>query len=257
MFIELCINAIINNKSTCDIANQIDYIFDDSEVDKMIEDASIIVKKYFLKSEKCFYTGRKTKKAVADFIVDNENIELKYVGSNNKGTYFNTSVSYCSKIGFEPYNVFLKKNHSLDRLQSIVNHDIYKNFSPVSIGESSYIRKNKEYSNLYKDIVANEKKARKEYVRNFVDFLTKENLTASFYYDMINKYSKDNKPDKIIIYNFSNGFSTIVKPYVQETNELDIKVSGFSIIVNNIRVTFGWQNGTALCNPTIRVFCYS
>lgn len=47
MFIELCINAIINNKSTCDIANQIDYIFDDSEVDKMIEDASIIVKNIF------------------------------------------------------------------------------------------------------------------------------------------------------------------------------------------------------------------
>ena len=255
MLVELYINAIINKESTHNIVNKIDYAFDESEINKMIEDANLIVKKYFPKSEKCFYTGRKTKKAVADFIIDNENIELKYVSGKSTGTYFNTSISYCSeKLCFEPYNAFLKKNHSLDKLQSIVNHDVYKNFSPVSQAESSYIRKNEEYSNIYEDIKADEMKARKKYVYKFANYIIEKNLTTVVYYDMLNKYSKDNKPDKIIVYNFSNGSSTVVKPFAQEAHSLNVEVSGCSIIISNLKMTFAWQNGTALNNPTIRVF---
>lgn len=37
-------------------------------------------------------------------------------------------------------------------------------------------------------------------------------------------------------------------------DSLKISCKGNSIIINQIRATFAWQNGTPLNNPTIRVF---
>lgn len=226
------------------------YSFSADEKKEMDSDAEKIAA-YFSKSAVFKYTGRNTSNSVADFYSDGKDIELKYTKMSS-GTYFNTSVEYCSlKLGFPSYQKYLLKFGVLDFLSSFFGQKVFENISPVSISESKLFRKDKmNYSRLKKL----ESKARKAYVEDFLKYLQENKLEKIFLSDMINKYSKGKAPDQIIIFNYENKDIKIfdMKDFESEGK---LMLSGQNSLKNStVRVTFAWQNGTGLNNPTIRVF---
>lgn len=255
MAIEETVDSLINNTEIdYSYIESISEAFTEENKKQFLMDAMSIVNSYFSTAKKSFYSGRSTKNAIADFVIDNQIIELKYVGNKGSGTYFNTSMSYCESLGFIPYNIYLKNNHVLDKLQSIVPHSVYQNMSPVSQSESHELRHsaNIEHQKILEEVKLKEKKAREEYVKDFYNFLIQDNLMEQFYYDMINKYSKEGKPDLIIVYNFNTKSHFVYSPSIVKSLKTSCK--GSSITINQIRITFAWQNGTPLNNPTIRIF---
>lgn len=255
MAIEETIDSLINN-TEINYSNieKISEVFTEENKEQFLIDATDIINNYFSTAKKSIYSGRSTKNAIADFVIDNQIVELKYVGGKGNGTYFNTSMSYCENLGFIPYNIYLRNNHILDELQSIVPHPIYQNMSPVSQSESHELRHsvNIEHQRILEEVKFKEKEAREKYVKDFYNFLIQNDLIKQFYYDMINKYSKEGKPDIIIVYNFNTKKHFAYSPSIVDS--LKISCKGNSIIINQIRATFAWQNGTPLNNPTIRVF---
>lgn len=243
--------AVFNNYMPKDIV--IDYNFSEIEINEMNTDAFIIFQNFFSEYKNIQYCGRKTRTECADFICDGKNIELKYVAQGN-GTYFNTTIEYCHKqLGFTSFQDYLKNSPQLKLLAKYFGNKVYENISPVSKEESSTFRK--EYEKIYKkQLVPMDKMLRKQYVKDFYEYVVKNNLVPQLYLDMINKYSKKDKPDSIIIFNHQTKKSFKLVNFDNNENFTTYISGDFSIIINNIKITFAWQNGTGLNNPTLRIF---
>ena len=63
-------------------------------------------------------------------------------------------------------------------------------------------------------------------------------------------------PKRLIVFNRSKETITeYTREKLTKLTENDIiELNGYSITFGGVRVTFAWQNGTGLNNPTIRVF---
>ena len=249
-YVEEAIVACINKEP---IPNNVkNYNFDQWELDIMNEDAQNIAD--HIGGSAATYVGRQTSNANCDIIVDGKEIEIKYGKSN--GTYSNTTMAYFNQFGLKPFKEYMKEYGVLKYLSQFFGDSVYDNDSPVSTKESSDWRKThiKEYEELKKL----ESKAREAYVEDIFNyFMANTDKIKVFGSQMLSK-EKSGKhiPDLILAYNYD--LDSIIEFTKEEilnmSVETFVKKGKFTFSFPNFHVTIAWQNGTGLCNPTIRVF---
>lgn len=162
------------------------------------------------------WVGNRTNNENCDIIIDDKKYEIKYV-SQGAGTYFNTSIYYLLKYNFD-YREYLKKYRIYDKLKEIPNIAVNENNkSPVSIKDSSFIRTQEKYKDIYEEIKKEEKECRLVFVNDLYNYFKNNSKELyNFVYNMINKNTTKNKngaPDAIVIFNYKN----------KETKFLNIK----------------------------------
>ena len=234
--------------------NDINFQFSEEDIKELNTDAEKVYQ--CLQANSALYLGRQTKNASGDLLIDNQIIELKYV-SSGKGTYFNTSMSYFSKEkGYPEFHDYLKKYGVLDFLSQFFGDKVYKNISPVSMANSSVFRH--EQPQEYEKLKNLEAIARKHFVQDLTQILKNNpNLLHQFVYDMITKNIANKQiPDQLVIFNHETKSIIIINQQEIQSyaDDTDFYNTDFGLIFKNFRVQFGWQNGTGLNNPTIRVF---
>lgn len=210
----------------------------------------------YFSAQKAERVGEKTSLESCDIKIDGQEVELKYVGGGS-GTYFNTSMEYVTTLGFVSYHEFLVHTGYLEKLQNTFGDMVsLTNTSPVSNANSSYIRHN--YTDAYQKFSAWETKIRTVYVKKLYEFLNKNpQARAKFISDMITKNASGKHiPDRLVVFNHNTEeIVEFTKENLTDMKNNDIiELSGVSIKFGSTRVTFAWQNGTGLNNPTIRVF---
>lgn len=133
------------------------------------------------------------------------------------------------------------------------------NNSPLSQKDSSSLRHNADLANAYKLYKEEEAKLRAEYVCNFLTFLNEvPDRTILFMSNMISKEVSHKKvADQLVIFNHkTKNITTLTKEDISaRVNKKPLRLSGkYSITNEEVKVTFSWQNGIGLNNPTLRVF---
>ena len=268
-YMEKAVCAIINKT---EIINDTGYPFTEKDMILMNKQANYWVKRDFPYAYKATYLGRKTVTADCDIIInDTEHVELKYVSEGN-GTYLNTSLYYFTQFGFN-FHDYMENMGYLDLLTTIFGDKIVKrnNNSPVNEEISSSFRKS--HPDIYKnDILPADKKVRQNFVNDLINYFKQPehyNDLQTFGHQMVTKEtptSQKRNPDVVSVYGYKDDVirriypDQILKPnepisITQEESFNRNKETIFSIKLNNIiRVQIGWQNGTGLNNPTIRVF---
>jgi hypothetical protein len=249
-FIEEAINSIINQT---EIKNTTNFFFTDEEIEEMTQDAKDIARE--AQGHRSVYVGRNTGKENCDLIVDGREIEIKYVSLGN-GTYLNTSVNYFhNRFGFTDFKEYTSKE-LLPFLEKYYGESVYKNLSPVSMEQSKEIRHNNP--DLYRQIQQIDKVMRKEYVSDLYNFFCNNlDKLQIFISDMINKNIGNKRLfDEMIVFNHS---TKQIKHYSKEFLQKYIqnkkfKNTGLGMSFDGFRIQIGWQNGSGLNNPTLRVF---
>lgn len=214
--------------------------------------------------------GDKTKNQLGDVLLDdNVSLELKYVNSGN-GTYHNTTINYWHYVfGLPLYIDFLDKEGYFDYLDSLnLGEDLQynkNNSSPFNVKQSKIIRHNME--SVYNLITKAEIPIRKKYTDEICLKLLEKNNLQTLVYDMIYKVkftknaTKEHKgiPNNVLVFNRSTNSCSFqeredIMKYIKKNNFNFKKTMNGLIIDNKITLQNGWQNGTGLNNPTIRVF---
>lgn len=247
-YIEQAVVAITNREP---IANNTDYEFSTEIIEKLNDDAERIAKN--LGGSIASYIGNQTKSTNGDIIVDGKVVELKYV-SCGKGTYLNTTMDYFyTELGFPSYREYMKEE-ILPWLSQFFGDKVYKNLSPVSKEESSAFQKTKDYD-ILKQM---DKRARAKYVADLYDlFVVNPEKLAKFISDCITKNAAGKEaPDVLVVYDYSTNKTTIIdKEHIQDlVKNKTFRKTSLGLVFDGFRVQISWQNGTALNNPTIRVF---
>ena len=253
---ECCIVAHLNNEA---VDYKENYNFSEEEKQKMYNEAKLIAD--FLGYEnKAVYIGDKTSNESGDIKLDNgEIIEIKTVSSGT-GTYFNTSIYYFLKFGFD-FKDYMKKYKLYETLEENFGDFInisQNNNSPVNQKDSSLIRHN--YKDIYEEkILPIDIAIRKKFTSDLVEYFS-NNIEElyKFINDMLEKNSstsKKTKPDRLIILNYNKkSVKEIDLKNFKNNLQFNIRNTDTGIVIGNIRIALSWQNGRGLNNPTIRVF---
>ena len=252
---ECAVVACLNNS---EVEYYEDFSFSEEEKKKFMKEAKIIAN--YLGPHTAIYLGNHTVNESGDIKLDNgEIVELKSVSAGT-GTYFNTSIYYFLKFGFdfknymERYGLYDALNETFGDFVSISR----KNNSPVNQANSSYIRHN--YEDLYKrTIVPIDTIVRSNFTKDIAEyFIHNPQNIYEFISDMLMKNSGTSKkscPDRLIIFNYrKNSIKEIDLKHFQDNISTNIKMTDNGLVIGNIRVVFSWQNGVGLNNPTIRIF---
>lgn len=268
-YMEKAVCSIINKT---EIINDTGYSFIEKDMELMNKHAYNWVKKEFPNAKKALYLGRKTVTADCDIIIDDtEHVELKYVSEGN-GTYFNTSLYYFLQFGFD-FHEYMERMDYLSLLKDLFGDKInIENKSPVNEKTSSYIRNN--YQDIYENIIIPaDKIVRQTFVNDLINYFSQPE-----HYDDLQRFGRQmitketpkshkRNPHYISVYGYKDDIirriypTEIFKPNEPivitqgETFNKKEKESKLFIKLNNIvRIQIGWQNGSGLYNPTIRVF---
>lgn len=254
-YFECCIVSALNKE---EIEYKENYSFTKEEKENIFKEAQKVA--HFLGNHTATYVGNQTANESGDLILDNQEvIEIKRV-SQGTGTYFNTSIYYLQKFGFD-FKQYLKNYNYYDKLRENFKGVCFINEranSPVSQSDSSLIRHN--YEDIYnREIKPLDLSIRKKFTEDFYNYL-KNNTDKMYEFvsDMLNKNTETSKkqaPDRIIIYNYTKDTinEIVFKDLLNNCSE-ELKCSDTGISFGNLRVQFSWQNGAGLNNPTIRVF---
>lgn len=270
-FAEYMENAICDVINKVPIINHTDFPFTDKDMELMNKQAQHWVEVEFPYATKADYVGRNTITGDCDIIInDTEHVELKYV-SKGYGTYLNTSIYYFERFNFN-FHDYMEKFKYLDFLKEFLGDKVkYKDKSPVSREVSSDFREN--HKDIYRDkILPTEKIMRQAFVNDLIKYFTQpehyDDLQL-FGHQMLTKEtltSRKSNPDFVSVYGYEDDKirrvypTEILKPnepiIVTQEEELNrTKETVFFIKLNHVlRIQIGWQNGTGLNNPTIRVF---
>lgn len=252
---ECCVVAHLNN-TTIDYHEN--YIFTKEEQETLFNEAKLIAD--FLGNHTATYLGNHTSTESGDILLDTGDvIEIKTVSAGS-GTYFNTSIYYFSKFGFD-FKEYMTKYGLYDAIEdnfgSIVKVS-RKNNSPVNQSSSSLIRHN-YYSEWKEKIVPVDEIMREKFTQDIANyFIQNTDKIYEFISDMLNKNSATSKktsPDRMIVLNYKkNTVREIDLKDFKENISTNIKVTNKGLIIGNVRLAFSWQNGVGLNNPTIRVY---
>ena len=252
---ECCVVAALNKN---EIEYHENFIFSDEEKERLFNEGKLIAD--FLGEHTATYLGNHTAIESGDILLDNgETVEIKTV-SQGSGTYFNTSIFYFLKFGFD-FKDYMDKYGLYDILEENFSDKIKisrKNNSPVNQKDSSFIRHN--YEDIYKNkIVPIDCIMRKEFTSEIGEYFSNNPAAVyDFIMDMLEKNTRTSQkkaPDRLVILNYE-------KQKVREVNlknfkdniSTNIKINNKGLVIGNIRIAFSWQNGAGLNNPTIRVF---
>lgn len=253
---ECCVVAQLNNKPVEYYEN---YSFSPEEQNKLFNEAKLITN--FLGTHQATYLGNHTVSESGDILLDNnEIVEIKTVSAGS-GTYFNTSIYYFLKYGFnfkdymEKYGLYNVIEINFGDKGIIPNK---KNNSPVNQTNSSLIRHN--YETLWKtQIIPIDEIMRFNFIKDLADyFINSPEKIYEFISDMLNKTSltsQKNAPDRLIVLNYTKSkvYEINLKQFFNNISN-DIRATNKGLVIGNIRIAISWQNGLGLNNPTIRVF---
>ena len=267
-YMEKAVCSVINQE---EIINDTGYPFTERDIILMNRQANDWVSIDFPYAYKAEYLGRKTATADCDIIInDTEHVELKYVSKGN-GTYLNTSLYYFKQFGFN-FHDYMENMGYIDLLIQLFGNQVKpKDNSPVNQTVSSNIRK--QQADIYQNIILPaDKKVRQIFVNDLINYFTQPehyNDLQLFGHQMLTKEtltSQKRNPNFVSVYGYKDDVIRRIYPdQILQPNEPIIvtqeeslnrnKETIFSIKLNKIiRVQIGWQNGTGLNNPTIRVF---
>lgn len=252
---ECCVVAHLNKT---EVEYHENYSFTEEEKKKMYDEAKIIAD--FLGEHTATYLGNHTADESGDILLDNKEIvEIKTVSAGS-GTYFNTSIYYFEKFGFN-FKHYMDKYGLYKALEenfgSIVRVN-RKNNSPVSQSNSSLIRHN--HRALYEDIIVPiDLNMRTKFTQDIAEyFISHTDKIYEFISDMLEKNtctSKKTSPDRLIVLNYNkNIVKEIDLKNFKDNISTNIRATEKGLVIGNIRIAFSWQNGVGLNNPTIRVF---
>lgn len=254
-FRECCVVAHLNNSS---VEYNENYTFTPEEEKTLFDEAGLIAN--YLGNHTAIYLGNQTTNESGDILLDNgETIEIKSV-STGTGTYYNTSIYYLSKFGFD-FKQYMTDYGLYDAIEqsfgSMVNVS-RKNNSPVNMSSSSFIRHNYE-SEWKEKIVPKDETMRMKFTQDVADYFTQNpDKVYEFISDMLNKNSSTSKkssPDRMIVLNYNKGtVREIDLKNFKENISTNIRVTDKGLVVGNVRIALSWQNGVGLNNPTIRVY---
>ena len=252
---ECCIVAHLNNT---DVDYHENYIFTEEEQKTLFNEAKLVAD--FLGNHTATYLGNHTVIESGDILLDTGDvIEIKTV-SVGSGTYFNTSIYYFSKFGFN-FKEYMEKYGLYDAIENNFGSIVQvsrKNNSPVNQNNSSFIRHN--YCSKWKEkIVPVDENMREKFTQDIANyFIQNTDKIYEFISDMLNKNSttsKKSSPDRMIVLNYKkNTVREINLKDFKENISTNIKVTNKGLIIGNVRLAFSWQNGVGLNNPTIRVY---
>lgn len=252
---ECCVVAHMNHTK---VEYHENYTFTPEDQKTLFDQAKLIAD--FIGNHTATYLGNHTANESGDILLDNGDvIEIKSVSAGS-GTYFNTSIYYFSKFGFD-FKKYMDKYGLYNTLEqnfgSIVKVS-RKNNSPVSQSNSSFIRHN--YESVWKEkIVPVDEAMRMEFTQDIANyFIQNPGEVYELISDMLNKNSSTSKkssPDRIIVLNYEKGaVREIDLKNFKDNISTNIRNTDKGLVVGNVRIAFSWQNGVGLNNPTIRVF---
>lgn len=252
---ECCVVAHMNHS---EVDYHENYAFTTEEQQRLSDEAKLIAD--FLGNHTATYLGNHTSNESGDILLDNgEVIELKSVNAGS-GTYFNTSIYYFLKFGFN-FKDYMEKYGLYDALEESFGDVVKinrKNNSPVSQPHSSFIRHN--YKELYEEkIVPVDATMRMAFTKDIAEyFANNPDKVYEFIADMLEKNSSTSKktsPDRMIVLNYQKGkVREIDLKNFKENISTNIRATDKGLVVGNVRIAFSWQNGVGLNNPTIRAY---
>lgn len=252
---ECCVVAHLNKTA---VEYNENYTFTEKEKETLFNESKLIAD--FIGNHTATYLGNHTTSESGDILLDNgETVEIKTVSSGN-GTYFNTSIYYFLKFGFdfkkymEEYGLYQKLEECFGEFVPISR----KNNSPVTQSNSSFIRHNHE-EEYNKYILPIDAEMREQFTKDIMDYFSNNSdRIYEFISDMLEKNSSTSKkkaPDRMIVLNyFKNKVKEIDLKHFKDNISTNIKATNTGLVIGNIRLAFSWQNGRGLNNPTIRVF---
>ena len=249
---------VVAHLNHSDIEYYENYTFTEEEQKSLADEAKLIAD--FLGDHTATYLGNHTSNESGDILLDTGDVvELKTVSAGT-GTYFNTSIYYFTKFGFdfkeymEKYGLYNALEQSFGSIVSISR----KNNSPVSQPNSSFIRHN--YQSDWKDkIVPIDEAMRVKFTQDIANyFIQNPDRVYEFISDMLNKNSSTSKksaPDRLIVLNYrKKTVQEIDLKNFKDNISTNIQVTKKGLVIGNVRIAFSWQNGVGLNNPTIRVY---
>ena len=252
---ECCVVAHLNNT---DIEYHENFTFTSEEQKRLLNEAKLIAN--FIGDHTATYLGNHTATESGDILLDNgEVVEIKTV-STGSGTYFNTSIYYFEKFGFN-FKTYMEEYGLYDAIEqnfgSIVKVS-RKNNSPVSQSNSSFIRHNYK-SEWEKKIVPVDEAMRIKFTQDISNyFIQHSDKVYEFISDMLNKNSitsKKTAPDRLIVLNYEKeNVREIDLKHFKDNISTNIRNTDKGLVIGNVRIAFSWQNGVGLNNPTIRAY---
>jgi hypothetical protein len=252
---ECCVVAQLNHS---DVEYYENYVFTPEEKKNLFEEAKMIAD--FLGEHTASYLGNHTANESGDILLDNgEVVEIKTVSAGS-GTYFNTSIYYFDKFGFD-FKKYMEECGLYDILEEIFGSKIKisrTNNSPVNQSNSSFIRHN--YKELYEEkIVPIDNLMRIKFTQDVANYFSNNpDKVYEFISDMLEKNSSTSKkksPDRMIVLNYhKKTVREIDLKNFKNNISTNIKATEKGLVVGNVRIAFSWQNGVGLNNPTIRAY---
>lgn len=252
---ECCVVAHLNKTP---VEYHENYNFTEKEKETLFNESKLIAD--FIGNHTATYLGNHTASESGDILLDNGDIvEIKTVSSGN-GTYFNTSIYYFLKFGFN-FKEYMEKHGLYQKLEECFGDCVSisrKNNSPVTQSNSSFIRHNHE-EEYNKYILPIDAEIRKQFTKDIMDYFSNNSdRVYEFISDMLEKNSSTSKkkaPDRMIVLNYSkNKVKEIDLKHFKDNISTNIRATNTGLVIGNIRLAFSWQNGRGLNNPTIRVF---
>lgn len=254
-FRECCVVAHLNHT---DIDYHENHVFTTEEQSVLFNEAKLIAN--FIGDHTATYLGNHTANESGDILLDNgETVEIKTVSAGS-GTYFNTSIYYFLKFGFD-FKKYMEECGLYEAIEHSFGSEIKvnrKNNSPVNQTTSSFIRHNYE-SVWKKNIVPVDSAMRMKFTQDIANYFSNNpDKIYEFISDILNKNSSTSKktsPDRMIVLNYKNGIvREIDLAHFKENISTNIRVTDKGLVIGNVRLAFSWQNGVGLNNPTIRAY---
>lgn len=253
-----------------------------------VDIAAAAIKKEFKNIRSVQHIGPAVKNESGDIKVNGKNVEVKYVGQGH-GTYWNTSMeafinmfpnsnikSYTRTKDFDAVRKYLDRVYK----EYEMDIDVFSNTSPVPSSKKFkefrrlFDRKaydmdtletlkdefGNEYQNiLFDELTELELPIRQKWVKSIIKYFENNPEEVIRLYNIIlTKAASDKQtPDYYLVYNYTNKTAEITSAMDLATDDIKLKTSDedtVSFIVGNFRLTFAWQNGTGLSNPTVRAF---
>lgn len=252
---ECCVVAHLNHSK---VEWNENYTFTPEEQTYLFDQAKLIAD--FLGGHTATYLGNRTISESGDILLDNkEVVEIKSVSAGS-GTYFNTSIYYFLKFGFN-FKDYMEKCGLYEALEDTfgaivtINH---KNNSPVSQSNSSLIRH--QYGTLYKEkIVPVDIFMREKFTQDILAYFSANPDKAyEFICNMLEKNSltrEKGAPDRLIVLNYhKESVREIDLKNFRNNISTNIRATDKGFVIGNVRIALSWQNGVGLNNPTIRAY---
>lgn len=241
--------------SKCSFINSTGFNFPEADIKELNEDVytcgNLIKNKFHF--NKAVWCGKQTMLSDCDMIVNDDiHVELKFINGEGSGTYYNGSLSgffdgplsINFKEIYKPYYVSL--GQLLGQPVSLENN------SPVDFAMSKQIRANET---LYKKIQNMEKPYRAEYLKAILDIIEKNaDKRAEIYFAALNKGNKNSIPQMILCFNRKNKTLKNFSIDSLKQNPINLRSTKTGFILGDLRFQLGWQNGTGLANPSVRIF---